>query len=126
MIANWKEGLQPSAGGNWKSEMMITSRDNSLLRQVRAVRDGKSHESIFVEGLRLCEEALRSGLRIEALIYSDHIAAKERATALIHELEKVAPKTAAVSEKLLASISYTKTPQGIIVLATRPTIDEKR
>lgn len=103
----------------------ITSRDNSLLRHARAVRDGKDHQSIFVEGLRLCEEAVRSNLKIEAVIYSDRIAQKDRAAQLIHELEAVAAKSGSVSEKLLASISYTKTPQGIIVLASRPTITEK-
>ncbi len=105
--------------------MKITSRDNSLLRQARAVRDGKDKESIFVEGLRLCEEAVRSNLEIEAVIYSDQIAQKDRAAQLIHDLEEVAPKSGSVSENLLASISYTKTPQGIIVLATRPTITQK-
>jgi TrmH family RNA methyltransferase len=105
--------------------MKITSRDNSLLRHARDVRDGKETDSIFVEGLRLCEEAIRSNLTIEAVIYSDRIAQKDRATQLIRELEEVAPKSASVSEQLLASISYTKTPQGIIVLASRPTITEK-
>lgn len=105
--------------------MKITSRDNSLLRHARSVRDGKDNESIFVEGLRLCEEAFRSNLKIEAVIYSDHIARKDRAAKLIREIESVATKSAAVSEELLASISYTKTPQGIIVLASRPTITEK-
>ena len=104
--------------------MKITSRDNALLRRARLVRDGKLRESIFVEGLRLCEEALRSNLRIEAVVYSEQITKKDRAAALIHELENVAAKSASVSEKLLASISYTKTPQGIIVLASRPTISE--
>ncbi|MGZ8847711.1 MAG: TrmH family RNA methyltransferase [Pyrinomonadaceae bacterium] len=105
--------------------MNITSRDNSLLRHARAVRDGKVRDSIFVEGLRLCEEALRSDLRIEAIIFSDQIANKERAAALIAETGNIATKSASVSERLLASISYTKTPQGIIVLASRPTITEK-
>src|SRR5229473_1034208 len=63
--------------------MKITSRDNSLLRRARAVRDGKIKESIFVEGLRLCEEALVSGLKIEAQIYSDEIASKERPAGVI-------------------------------------------
>jgi RNA methyltransferase, TrmH family len=103
----------------------ITSRDNSLLHHARAVRDGKDSESIFVEGLRLCEEAVRSNLKIEAVIYSDRIAQKDRAAQLIRELEEIAAKSGSVSEKLLASISYTKTPQGIIVLAGRPTISEK-
>jgi TrmH family RNA methyltransferase len=105
-------------------EMNITSRDNSLLRHARAVRDGKILESIFVEGLRLCEEALSSGVDIEAVIYSDEIIRKDRAALLIERLGAVARNVASVSEKLLESISYTKTPQGIVVLASRPGNDE--
>jgi TrmH family RNA methyltransferase len=104
--------------------MIITSRDNSLLRQARAVRDGKVDASVFVEGLRLGEEALSSGLKIEAVIYSEEIARKERADLLIKQLGKVCQNVASVSEKLLESISYTKTPQGIVLLAARPASDE--
>lgn len=104
--------------------MHITSRDNSLLRQARAVRDGKIDELIFVEGLRLCEEAQRSNLEIEAVIVSEELMRKERAAQAIAELSRVSKRTASVSEKLLESISYTKTPQGIIVLAERPDSSE--
>lgn len=111
--------------GNWQLEIMkITSRDNSLLRRARAVRDGKLPELIFVEGLRLCEEALRSKLSIDALIYSEELERKDRAARVIEELSKISGKAAAVSENLLASISYTRTPQGIIALASRPASDE--
>src|SRR5437588_2077384 len=104
--------------------MKITSRDNSLLRHARAVRDGKNRESIFIEGLRLCEEALASNLKLEAVIYSDQLARKDKAEKLIERLESVAEKHASVSEKLLESICYTKTPQGIVVLANRPSDDQ--
>ena len=103
----------------------ITSRDNSLLRQARAVRDGKVEELIFIEGLRLAEEALRSRLRIEAVIVSQELAQKEKAESLIKELGEVSPRLASVSEKLLESISYTKTPQGIVLLASRPETSKK-
>ena len=102
----------------------ITSRDNSLLRRARSVRDCKDQELIFIEGLRLCEEALSSDLKIEAVIYSEEIARKQRAARLIEKLGRACPKLASVNEKLLASISYTRTPQGIVVLASRPTMDE--
>src|SRR6185369_15023079 len=69
--------------------------------------------------------AIRSSLKIETVIYSDRIAQKDRAAQVIQELNEVAPKSASVSEQLLASISYTKTPQGIVVLASRPTITEE-
>lgn len=104
--------------------MKITSRDNPLLRRARAVRDGKVSDSIYVEGLRLCEEARTSGLKIQAVIYSEEIARKERAARLIEHLAQACEKVAIVSEKLLESISYTKTPQGIVVLASRPANDE--
>src|SRR6266446_2493259 len=103
---------------------MITSRDNSLLRRARAVRDGKIEDSIFVEGLRLCEEVLTSDLKIELVIYSEQLAQKDRAVPLIEQLGKVSGKIASVSEKLLGSIAYTKTPQGIVLLAKRPAGDE--
>jgi TrmH family RNA methyltransferase len=108
-----------------KSAMSITSRDNSLLRRARAVRDGKADDAIFIEGLRLCEEALASNLQIEAVIYSEQIAAKDRAATLIAKANQSRAQCAIVSEKLLDSISYTKTPQGIVVLAARPAHDEQ-
>ena len=73
-----------------------------------------------MEGLRLCEEAQRSNLKIEAVIVSEELLRKERAAHAIAELSRVSKRTASVSEKLLESISYTKTPQGIVVLAERP------
>lgn len=106
--------------------MKITSRDNSLLRQARAVRDGKITELIFVEGLRLCEEAYRSKLEIEAVIASEQLLRKEHAAGAVAAWSQVAKRSASVSEKLLESISYTKTPQGVVILAGRPESSETR
>lgn len=106
--------------------MHITSRDNSLLQQARAVRDGKVDELIYVEGLRLCVEALKSKLSIEAVIASEELIRKEKAADAFAELSKVSRRVGTVSEKLLESISYTKTPQGIVVLAQRPEASEQR
>ena len=74
----------------------------------------------------MCEEALRSSLEIEAVIVSEELLRKERAAEAIAELSQAAHRTAAVSEKLLESISYTKTPQGIVVLARRPESSQER
>lgn len=106
--------------------MHITSRDNSLLRQARAVRDGKVEELIFVEGLRLCVEALRSKLELEAVIASEELIRKPHASEAFAELSRTAQRVATVSEKLLESISYTRTPQGIVVLARRPEASRER
>jgi len=115
-----------NSGRGTRNSKLIASRDNSLLRLARAVRDGKDESLIFVEGLRLCEEALGSGLEIHAVVYSNEIARKERAAALLTELSKVCERLGEVSESLLATVSYTKTPQGIIVLAGRPVSGKER
>jgi len=43
--------------------MKITSRQNPLVQHARAVRDGREPELIFVEGVRLAEEATSAGLQ---------------------------------------------------------------
>jgi TrmH family RNA methyltransferase len=106
--------------------MHIVSRDNSLLRQARAVRDGKVDELIYVEGLRLCVEALKSKLEIEAVIASEELIRKPQASESFAALSRTSRRVATVSEKLLESISYTKTPQGIVVLARRPEASRER
>jgi TrmH family RNA methyltransferase len=103
----------------------ITSKDNSLLREARSIRDGKVEEMIFVEGLRLCEEAVNSQLPIHALIFSDELAQKPKPAELIEKFFASSERVAIVSEKLLASISYSKTPQGIVILASRPDMTEE-
>ena len=105
---------------------VIKSKDNSLLRRARAVRDGKIDDLIFVEGLRLCEEALSAGLKIEAVIYSEEIAVKERPAQFLKQVSAVTERQASINERLLATISYTKTPQGIVVLARRPDSSSKQ
>ncbi|HKB64869.1 MAG TPA: RNA methyltransferase [Pyrinomonadaceae bacterium] len=105
---------------------IITSRDNSLLRQVRAVRDGRVDDAIFVEGLRLCEEALTSGMKIHAVVFSDEIARKEKPAELIEKLTAASDRLVCVSEHLLKYVSYSKTSQGILLLAARPDTSENQ
>lgn len=102
-------------------EKLITSRDNALVKRARAVRDGKLRDLIFVEGVRLCEEAARAALSIEDVLYTERLARDERGKRLLRALSNLSQRTAIVSEQALASVSDTKTPQGIIVLAARPT-----
>ncbi len=58
--------------------LKITSRDNPRLKQAGRVRDGKVKNLIFVEGLRLAEEVLRSDLEIEEIFIGDNFTKTER------------------------------------------------
>jgi TrmH family RNA methyltransferase len=98
---------------------MITSRQNPLIQHARAVSKGASKDSLFIEGLRLCEEAARSRLNCEEVLYTEKLAADARAARLLDELKQLSPRFTLVSEQVLASLGDTKTPQGIVLLARR-------
>ncbi|HEX9919398.1 MAG TPA: RNA methyltransferase [Pyrinomonadaceae bacterium] len=98
---------------------MITSRQNSLIQHARAVGKGASKDLLFIEGLRLCEEAARSRLKCEEALYTEKFAADARAARLLDDLKLLNPRFSLVSEQVLASLGDTKTPQGIVLLARR-------
>jgi TrmH family RNA methyltransferase len=104
------------------SEPVITSRDNSLVKHARAVREGKIREQIFIEGLRLCEEAAEalSADDITDVICTERFAQEKRGASLLKSLASEGQRVALVSQSVFASISDTKTPQGIVLLASRP------
>lgn len=101
-------------------ETVITSRDNSLVKRARAVRDRKVEGLIFVEGLRLCEEALGASLPVEDVFCTERVAEDERGARLLHALGDVSERITLISDQVFASISDTKTPQGIALIASRP------
>ena len=97
-------------------EEQITSRDNSRLKRARTVRDGRIDGEIFVEGLRLAEEAVEF-LEITDFFYTPEFAETERGEELLKKLHNF--NGAVVGQKLLESISDTKTPQGVVLLARK-------
>ena len=97
----------------------ISSKDNSRLKRVRAVRDGRDSDAIFVEGVRLASELVRSPVKASAVFVSDESFEKNRE--LISDLAThSAPEIHSVSSKIFDSIADTESSQGIIVLAEKP------
>ena len=102
---------------------MITSRHNPLAQRARGARDGRAAGLLFAEGLRLCEEAARSPLAVEDVLFTAGLADDERGARLLAALRGKSARLAQVSESVFASVSDTKTPQGIALLARRPPTD---
>lgn len=105
---------------------MITSRDNRWLRQFRAALRGAGptpDEPIGVEGPKLVEDALRSGIEAEALLFSE---SGESAAAPI--LAAAGESDAGISrsrilkttDKLFSQIAGTEAPQGVAALFRQP------
>ena len=112
--------------------MLLTSRDNKWLKTFRAALRGSGPapgEAIGVEGPKFVEDALRSGLRAEALLVSD---SGERAAAPIlraaSESETGIPRSRIfrTTDKLVAAVAGTDSPQGVAALFLQPewTLDD--
>jgi TrmH family RNA methyltransferase len=98
---------------------IISSRDNQRLKDVRKIRDGKTRQHVFVEGLRLCEEAVRSSIDIESCYYTDEFSASKRGADLLKAVSDRTEGIFRLSTKAIDSIADTNTPQGIVLICRR-------
>lgn len=98
----------------------ITSRDNQHLKYVRYVRDGRESESIFIEGTRLVEEAIRSNLSISKCFVASSFSESNRGAELLDQIEDSEIAIFNVPDAVFRTIADTENPQGIIAIANRP------
>jgi TrmH family RNA methyltransferase len=98
---------------------VLTSRENRWLKEFRvALRGGVPTASgaVGVEGVRLVEEALASGCRVEAVLFSDsgerH---RERLAPLVAKPEMGFP-VLRTTDRLFEGIADTEHPQGVAAL----------
>jgi TrmH family RNA methyltransferase len=98
--------------------MIITSPANERLKHARRVREGREPDLIFVEGERLVEECLQAGLILSACFHSPDLT--PRSQAILEEIRRRGCPVFPVADAVMANLSDTVNPQGIIVLAERP------
>jgi RNA methyltransferase, TrmH family len=98
---------------------VITSRDNRWLKAFRAALSAPRPEDgrIALEGAHLVGEAIRSRLKIEAVLAS---ASAETQFAELQSRLDSSARILRTTDKLFASVSDTETPQGIAALARAP------
>jgi len=94
---------------------LITSRENRWLKRFRAALAGEraDDEIVGVEGVRLVEAALGSGLPVEALLVSESGA---RHLPRVASVLASAVPVLRTSDKLFAGVADTQAPQGIAAL----------
>ncbi len=98
----------------------ITSRDNRWLKRFRACLGGEEGGDgmVGVEGVRLVEAALGSGLGVEALLVSE---SGERHLARLSGSIAAELQILRTTDRLFAGIADTQTPQGVAALV-RPKV----
>jgi RNA methyltransferase, TrmH family len=94
----------------------VASRQNSLVKDLRrAFTQAEPTEdgSVAIEGVKLVEEAIRSGLRLRAVFFSE--SARQRANRLLPQLGR-ATETILLPDDIFHSAVATETPQGVAAL----------
>lgn len=96
--------------------MVITSRDNPNVKRIAKLTkrpEARSGGVIYLEGTRLCEEALSSGQKaIEVIVAEDKISWAKKFTPDIEPL--------VLSRNVFTKISQTVNPQGVAIVINEP------
>lgn len=95
----------------------IESPQNALLKELRrAFHDAEPTEDGYcaIEGIRTIEEAIRSGVRLRAVVFSQ--SARNRADKLLPQLATHV-ETVVVPDRVFSGVIATETPQGVAALA---------
>jgi TrmH family RNA methyltransferase len=98
---------------------LLTSRDNRWLKEFRvALRGGLPTENGFVgvEGVRLVEEALRSGCPIKAVLFSESGQRHHERLAPLIDRPELAFPTLRATDRLFEGLADTEHPQGVAAL----------
>jgi TrmH family RNA methyltransferase len=103
--------------------MMLTikSPSNPHIREALAIREKRRkyrHEAFLIEGFRLTEMALRSGASLKKVFLSEEYAGKREGMSLSRRLSRAGVEVYLINNRLLALISDTETPQGVIAVAS--------
>jgi TrmH family RNA methyltransferase len=101
----------------------ITSRQNPLVKRFRRVRAMGERQHVFLEGVRLIEDAINAGARFESVAFTADLEASDRGAALLDSLRSVQCRGALVSKQVMETITDTQTPQGVAALVSRPYIE---
>ena len=103
----------------------IVSRQNPLVKRFRRLRTMGERHHLFLEGVRLIEDALATGARFESVAFTGELESSERGAALLESLRRVQCRGALVSKQVMEAIADTQTPQGVAAKIGRASCRER-
>jgi TrmH family RNA methyltransferase len=101
---------------------MISSRDNARVKSAKALKQAKARaasDRILVEGVRLLADACSTGVRPD-LVFWSHSESSWNGAALLDAMRNQGVECVEVTPHVLADLSDTVTPQGIIAVVPMP------
>lgn len=108
-------------------ENFITSKTNKNIKyakKILAMPKFRNQEGKFIiEGVRLCEEALKNSVDISAIFYTQKL--RERFGSLIDNLVSKSEEHFVISHEISSFISDTDAPQGVFCICRKINKDSK-
>ena len=101
------------------AQLLITSRRNPLVKQLRQLHGARGRREtgvLLLEGTHLLEEALRHGISLQRLVFTERWGRQH--PALLAEVPL--PLRQPVSEEVLAAVATTVQPDGVVATARLP------
>ena len=97
--------------------MLITSKDNEIVKHIRKLRDKKSRSEFgefIIEGIKMIEEAVREKAKIKMVIVCEELNQSPIQKEILYKIAK--EKIVYVNDKVFKSLTDVTTPQGILAV----------
>lgn len=93
--------------------MLITSKDNEIIKEVRKLKDKKYRkEKFLVEGIKMLKEAIQENANIDLIIVKEKMKI---------DIDISKYRSVEVSEKLFNTLTDVVTPQGVLAVVNKNT-----
>ena len=105
----------------------IESPRNPLVRNLRALHRNRARrlqQQFLIEGMRLLEEAMASGCRVDTVLYCAEAISDSRTEDLLSKCKNNGVLVIPASRAVVASVSETETSPGLIAMVHQPQAPE--
>ncbi len=106
---------------------LITSKDNEIIKKIKKLKDKKyrnEQKEFIIEGIKLIQEAIEENAKIKMIIVCEGCIEEDGIEQkLLYQIAKY--NCIYVSEKIFASITDVKTPQGMLAVIEMENSEEK-
>jgi TrmH family RNA methyltransferase len=98
----------------------MSSNLTSLVRNLQQRKSRRRQQLAVAEGIRLVEEALAAGVNMRGVLTAESFRDSGRGGRLLRELAAHAIEVEQVTDRALATLADTETPQGILAVIEPP------
>jgi TrmH family RNA methyltransferase len=101
----------------------LTSLENPIVKSIRRLQQKPAHRaggSTVIEGLKLANEALASGIEIAQALISVDLVSRPAGRALLQRLEAMGVPAVTVDERVLRRCSSLDSPEGVLLVGRIP------